>query len=268
MSGFGTSTFGLGPYGLAGSAVLSVDSAYVTSERSVVVVLTKTPLQNSTIGVGDALNPASWSIVRTDDSTVFHILASRLYTGTTEFELYTLEKFYDYSVTHTVAALGLVEPSGASIVVPTSTTFPGCKVPKSPTTPRGIVDLANPPFADQTVAGNYQVDSTGDYVNHSGEEFLRKIIIRRLSTDPGGFFYLDQYGLGLQLKEPIPITDLGKLKAQIELQVGKEPEFSAVSARVGLTASGILSILVRVLLSRTNQEMAIPIPVSSPVPSQ
>lgn len=268
MSGFGLGSFGTGYYGLGPSGVLSIDRAYVTSERSVVVVLTKPPLQDSTIGLGDALNPASWALTREDDGTIFHILASRLYTGQNEFELYTLEKFFDYSILHSVSGAGLLEPSGAPIVPPTSTTFPGCRVAARPNSPRGVVDLANPPFGDAAIAGNYQVDATGDYVNDSGEDFLRKIIVRRLSTDPGGFFYLDQYGIGLQLKEPVPNTDLGKLKAQIELVLMREPEFSAVSARVTLSSSGILSILVRVLLARTNQELAVPIPVLNPVSSQ
>jgi len=265
---FGLGSYGLSLYGIGATAVLSVSRVFVTSERSIVVVFAAAPLQDSPIGVGDALNPGSWSLFRTDDGTVFTILSSRLYSGTTQFELYTLEKFYDYSVTHTVSAAGVVDTNRAPIVPATFGTFPGCKIPSTGRTPRGVTDFANPQSSAGAIAGNYQVDATGDYVSDYGEAFLLKIITRRLSTDPGGFFHMQNYGMGLQAKGPLQTTDLGKVKAQVDLQLSREPEFSAVSSQVSLSSSGILKIVVRAILSATNQEIAISVPVVNAVPSQ
>lgn len=264
MSGFGISPYGLGPYGLGGSGVLSVSGAQPTSERTVVVTLTRPPLQSSTIGVGDATNPATWSITRTDDGTVFHVLAAKVLSDPSQVELYTLEKFFSYSILHTVACPGLLEPGGAPIVVPTSATFHGCTAVVVSSSTSAAVDFANPQTSGDAVPGTYQFDTSGDYASDTGMAFLQKIIIRRLTTDPGGFFYMQQYGLGIQTKAPLKTADMGKLKAQIELQLMREPEFSAVTARLSLSNSGILTILVRVLLSRTNQEVSIPVPVVSP----
>lgn len=263
MSGYGTIPYGLGLYGLGGAGPLSVVSAQASSERTVVVTLTRPPLQSSSIGTGDATNPASWSITRADDGTVFHVLSARVLGDPSQVEIYTLEKFFEFSILHLVSCPGLLDQTGALILLPSSATFAGCRaVPQISAAARGeSTDLANPQTSENDTAGVYHVDSSGDYKDVSGIPYLQKLIIRRLTTSPGGFFHLPSYGLGISVKSPLKTADMGKLKAQIELQLAREPEFSAVSVRVTLSNDGILTILVRALLSKTNQEVSVPIPV-------
>ena len=106
MSGgaWGLGTWGLGPWGgLAGlgGGILSFVSAYATSTNTVLVQLAAPPLAQSAVGVGDALNPVTWSVVQDDTGFVFTVIAV-LEVAPDMFELRTLEKLGSWLSTHTV----------------------------------------------------------------------------------------------------------------------------------------------------------------------
>jgi len=263
MGGWGTGSWGLSTWGFGGGSGLSIVSAYALTERSIVVTLTKAPLANNTIVVGDALNPKTWTITRQDTGEDLLVIASRKITDES-FELYTLRKFAHALITHEVSSTTLVDPSGDLIDPPTSTTFAGCKKVVVTPAPTATLDLRNIPAGDSSVAsGTLQVGTDGDYISSGGEEFLRKLIIRRLITQPGEFLYNPTYGVGLRDKEPLPTSDLPKLQAQIELQLQREPEIKNVATTLTLTSDNILTVQVQATLRKTNQQVVLSMPIQT-----
>lgn len=267
MPGWGSGGYGGSPWGLGSGGPLFAVSALVTSERTVVVELSDTPRANSPVGDGDALNPNTWYVdVLDSDGNVERsllVLAVRLYSGTTQFELYTLDKFEPSTITHRVGSDTLVDPGGVLITLPKYVDFLGCVAAQIPAANRGLVDVANPQTgAMDEGGGTLIVGSDGDYANESGIDLYRKLIIRRLTTTPGDFFYFDPtYGLGLRVKEPLGISDIPKLKAEVERQLKREPEFAAVQASITITPNGVMTITVRVQLTASGALLAIPIQV-------
>ena len=73
---------------------------------------------------------------------------------------------------------------------------------------------------------------------------------------------MTDYGVGLRLKEPLPIADMPKLKALIRLQLLREPEIASLDVGLTLTSEGILRINLIVTLRQTNQQ----VPVTLDVP--
>ena len=109
-------------------------------------------------------------------------------------------------------------------------------------------DLANPPTP---IAGSSNVGGTlriagGDYVNDTGDEFVRKMILRLLSTPEGGFFHLPAYGLGiLTAKSFIPPAKLLETKQKIEQAIRNSvPEVQAVQAQILLAPNGVLTVKI------------------------
>ncbi len=106
------------------------------------------------------------------------------------------------------------------------------------------------------------IDSGGDYTSMSGPEFIKKLILRRLTTKPGEFFHLPNYGLGLKEKEPLPVNNLRALAKAIEQQVAQEPEVGAVKATLSYAANAsILYVKVQVQLRQTGQQLVVPMAV-------
>lgn len=260
MAGWGTGLWGTSTWGLAGATSLSIISAYAVTERSLQVVLTSEAKHKSSVGVGDALNPATWRVVRNDTGASLLVLAVRNVSAGTVYELFLLDKLGNYMVTHTVSSTSLTTPLGSLIGTPNTANFLGCAKAQTKLVSASIVDLKNVPTGPTELSGTIEVGSDGDYQVHSGIDMLKKFIIRRLVTMPGEFFFLSpQYGIGFRIKEPLPTADLVKLRTAIELQLQQEPEFARVAVQLSLSSNNILSINVKALLSTTQQEVAIPI---------
>lgn len=101
-------------------------------------------------------------------------------------------------------------------------------------------------------SGTLIITSGGDYASQSGQDLIKKLIVRRLISKPGDFFHLPNYGLGLRIKEPIPNVDLRKLAVQIEEQVNLEPEVAESRASLSYAAgTGTLLINLKVRLKAT-----------------
>ena len=113
-------------------------------------------------------------------------------------------------------------------------------------------DLSNPP-TPHSPAGTLVLRAGGDYQTDTGPALLKKLILRRVTTPRGAFFHLPDYGLGLRVKEPLPTPELFKLKAELELQVKREPDVDAVAATVLYDRSGHLSVQLRVRTRKTGQ---------------
>ena len=259
MPGWGTIPWGLGPWGFGSFSSLFIVDTYVLTERSVRVVLSKEPQTISPIVPHDALDPRNWVITRGDTGAAYTVMGVVMAAPQT-VDIYTLQKWGDIFVTHTVDASALWDSSGAPIVLPFTDTFKGCVARKLSATAQGQVDLLNPQFGDaESVGGTLTITTSGDYAHESGVPYLRKLIIRRIVTDIGGFFHLDQYGLGLRAKQSTIGSDLQRLKGLIERQVALEPEFAAVRAKLSLTPTGILSITIKAKLAPSNEEVQVEI---------
>lgn len=256
MPGWGLGGWGLGSWGFGlGPFSLFIANAYASSTRSIHVTLSQPA------DLASALSPTSWTIQRLDTGeflTVITVVAGAL---NQEFDVYTIERFPAYPNQLQIRGDGLLSASLSPIVPPKFAVVYGLANSVSVNSVK-VVDLENPQYElPDRVAGTLRVDSSGDYVDHSGVPFLRKLVIRRLMTTPGDFFHLPDYGIGIRLKEPLPMNDLVKLRTEIQRQVLLEPEFDSAQVSVSLATNGVLTITVKAVLSTTQQEVVIPIEV-------
>lgn len=252
-------------WGLGVVSVLYIVGAYPTTIRSLVVELSTPPRALSAGTTGDALNPSTWTVTKPDGVQLPVFAVRRRSAQVFELLLGRPLGPEQGEVVHTITSVGLLAIPATSAMQVTQE-FAGLAEVVAVGTQDGVVDFANPPFPDGSrLGGTFLVDDSGGYAMDGGEEFLRKIIIRRLQTMPGEFFHMPDYGLGLRLKEPLQAGDLLKLKRAADLQLLREPEFSEVRTSLVLAANGTLSITVALRLASSNQEVVVPINVPSPL---
>lgn len=231
---YGYSTWG----GL--SVTTGLSSVLPIGPRVLQVDLDSPPLAASAFGASDALNPDVWSLVRQDTSESY-IIASVTRVTPTRFRLQLIAALGGPTVTHRLGAYTLRSPVGVLATAPRYLDFQGPAF-----APFAPPEQLNRPIdiASAGVGAAFRIGPTGDYVQHSGAELVRKLIIRRIVTVRGSFRHLPNYGFGIQPKGFINDTILFQLRSEIERVVLKEPE--VVSARVKLTrsAQGVLHIYV------------------------
>jgi len=108
------------------------------------------------------------------------------------------------------------------------------------------------------VGGTLNVNSAGDYQTMGGVELVRKLIIRRLTTRPGEFFHLPDYGFPFQTADVVRPVELVKLRAALREAVKREPEVK--DAGVGLSldsANGVLTVTVRAALQPAGETLEV-----------
>ena len=140
-------------------------------------------------------------------------------------------------------------------------------VPVSPGGRRFVSrDLANvvPPGGQATLgSGTFSITAGGDYAAQEGADLLKKLVVRRIITQPGEFFHLPNYGAGASPKSPVPGGGASALKALLEAQVRLEPDVQDVTATVTFQPSlSLLSILLAVQERSTGQVVRIGLNVS------
>lgn len=263
--GWGLDDKGLLPYGDAASIGAFVTRALAVTTRQVDVTVSNFVLDNSPFLTGDALNPSTWAIQRLDTAVFLNVVGVEQ-VGTFTYRLLTLEEFGAATVPHRASTSTLLDLSGNLIGSPRQADFLGlleaatasfdARLAKQKTAAR---DFANAQVPGASVfGGTLQLTGGGDYQTVTGTELTKKLIIRRLISRPGDFFHLPDYGIGLRVKEPVPLTDLPKLKKRIEQQVMLEPEVEAVSVRLTLEASrNLLSIQLQAREKKTGQSVEI-----------
>lgn len=263
--GWGFDDFGLLPYGdAAGSIGISLKAASVVSTRQVEVEVSNLAQDDSPFLAGDALNPSTWLVQRLD-SLVFLNVVSVTQTGTYKYTLLCLEEFGPVGVTHRVSSTTLKDQSGNAIVSPRQADFLGITDAAKDTVEDRLatrrmaaVDIANPQVPKEPFfAGTLQLGADGDYLLESGTQLIRKLWLRRLVTQKGDFFHLPDYGVGIRVKEPIPVANLGRLKTQIEEQLAREPEVESVTATVSMDSRGILTVQARGALRKTGEAVQV-----------
>lgn len=247
MSGpWGISPYGLGTWG-AGDPVTIVRCTPL-STHSVYVQLAAPALAESVIGVGDALNPASWFVKLDDLSKTWTVIAVRQI-SVVEYELRVSRALENVRKTHRAGSEVLRNATGLMCAAPYYQTFLGVVSDRNvQASPTGSYDLANQPAGLSDGGGTLVVLSGGGYARIQGPEFYKKLVLRRLTTTPGAYFHIskDDYGIGLQIKRPIRTSELIAFQTQIELEMLKEPGISSCEVKATLIAGGGLILQISV----------------------
>ena len=229
-----------------------ISLVYPTTWRTMRFELTEAPdFVVSSAGPGDALNPLSWSLERLDNDSFLTPVAVAQVNATT-FDVTVTQVLPSHLIQVECGIVGLVfggTPTSATVTVQGMTWAPvfypdGVAAQKLQVT----TDLANPPIPisdSSNVGGTLQI-AGGDYVNETGDAFVKKMILRLLSTPKGGFFHLPDYGYGvLTAKTFIPPSKLLETKQGIEQAIKNSiPEVSAVQAQITLMPNGLLKVTI------------------------
>lgn len=259
---WGVQQWGGGQWG-AGGASVTVDTANAIATKVVRIGMTGVPLVGVATRTGDALNKATWTIWRTDTLDVFTVVQVD-YVDDVTYDITVVENFGPVNVLHQVSALPMLTPALIPIDLPASATFYGLEAAEtSVRQPDETIDFTNFPAPVNPPGGTLQISGAGDYKTEGGEQLVRKLIIRRLTTAPGEFFHLPNYGLGLRVKEPLPIADLRKLKAAINEAVQAEREVIAVDTALEVSGETLIAQLrVKLKAGSGNLNMLVHLPPS------
>jgi len=267
-AGWGILPWGRGAWGSA-DMDLHIVSALATGPNTVEVTLSMEPMHVTGFSIGDALDPRTWFIMRADTSTSFTILAVREVSSTV-FELRVLEPFGSWRVSHRVQSNTLQSVGGFTIIAPRYADFLGVeaedRVSGLPVNRQYRQrDIANPPTPKglDNIGGTLIITSGGDYANEEGAALVRKLVIRELFTNPGEFFWLPTWGIGVAEKIPLPASDMVLLKTTIERQIKRNPEVEGATASLNLASDGTLTIKLRVQVRSSGQSIDIAAQVSS-----
>ena len=269
--GWGLEHHGIDPYGSARALeALTMQHAVAVSLKQVMVTLSTAAQAIVATLPGDALNPATWVIQRLDTNAFLNVIAVTSVTPSV-YILTTIQPFGPTSVMHRVSSTTLRDIVGSLIQQPNSADFLGIASADnafSAVAARRQVaarDIANPqtPVKTGLSGGTLVVTAGGDYATETGAALIRKLVTRRIISTPGDFFHAPEYGVGIPRKEPIPASELVKLRTRIEQQVKTEPEVDDASASITLDANNIMTVSVRVRVKKTGE----PVDVSLPIPT-
>jgi hypothetical protein len=217
----------------------------------------------SSVLIGDALNPSTWPLARMDSGQLIPV-AAVTQLSPTSVVLRTLLPLPPFTAQAALNADGLLDSLGNLFASPRLFVFAGLteaaiSTPALEAASRTISqkDLQNipAPDVDGGISGTLAVMG-GDYVNQSGVDLLRKLIIRRIITTPGDFFHIPNYGVGLRVKEPIPTGDLIKLKTLVATQIRLEPEVDDVVVGVAQNQNQ-LTVTASVRVKATGQRLQV-----------
>lgn len=233
-------SWGLGEWGTdvwGADPTLTVASAVAATTHSVVVTLTRAPRAYSPISSGDALNPASWEVFRTDLTRTFTPIGVLKITDR-RFQIFLRQALSSRNYSHTVRSNVLRSAAtGVLISLPRSSTFPGVLATAAVNEPRGAWDFESA----NVLSGTLQTTAGGTYQRIFTEDVLRKLIFRRLTTMPGSYYHLaqDEFGQGLKVKERMRASSLPALKVNIEQEVKREPNVLSATATLSLSSGGL-----------------------------
>lgn len=198
------------------------------------------------------LNANTWRITHDDGDRIFVALVTEIsdnpFTAQTVLDLLLVTPLGNGSEVHTVATT-MVEDDGDP-ADPISLTFLGITSTAKPPASRENerIDLFNSPFPVNPFGGTLAIGSDGDYIRVSGADLDRKLIYRRLSTRPGSFKHLPDYGLGIGEQEPVALGTASPeaFKQEIRRQILQEPTIQDAQVRLSINPrEGILTVQLR-----------------------
>lgn len=260
---WGTGPWGTGPWASV-SATFNVVRAFALSESSVVVELSSAPQDLTLVAFGDVRNPTSWGVTRLDTSAPFPVLEVVPHSPADfMWEVRVLGRFPGSPRMCRVRATNLKAATGAPVTAPAYADFLGVQWAATATADgqaaqrgfgtRDLRNLPAPQIEGTSLGGTLQV-SGGDYVLEDGAQLVRKLILRRLTATPGDFFHLPKYGVGLRVKQPLPVASVVLLQAEIRRQIQAEPDVEGVTASVE-QGQNVFVVRVSATLKRTGQRV-------------
>jgi hypothetical protein len=254
IGGWGISPWGMGGGGGGG---LSILACYAVTKRTIRVELSLEPMHRSGFLTGDATNPKTWTVYRVDTGAALTVLAvSAVGASALVYDLAVGQDLGPAIVQHYCASMTLLDVYGAP-VGPLTAALPGAQDEDDfrPGLRTGLrryqqrdlaaVNMRTGTGGSDAVGlpgGTLSIDSTGNYQSTTGIALTKKMILRRLTTRPGGFFHLPEFGAGIAEKGMLPGGGLIALKAEIERQVKREPEVATASVRLSQYPGGVLQI--------------------------
>jgi hypothetical protein len=257
LSGFGIGPFGLSPFGVgsvSSSTGFFIESAILISSNELLVTFSMPIIPEAIV------NPNVWD-VRDDDTgaqlPVYGVQPLNNYQAL----IYFSEPASPFA--HLFSVGGDILSSVGDVLDPPRAPFIGCDLPAEIGTQRKDYDLANPFLSSDGAPSTMSIGSGGDYNVESGRQLVLKLVIRRLISSPRDFiFYPDTYGVGLKVNVPIYMTDLARLRVQVQQSLEQEPELQAVQVSVTLdTVNSILMLNIRGKLRTTGAPFSIDVPL-------
>jgi hypothetical protein len=248
--GWGKQPWGEAAFG-AGSPTVAVSTVVADSTNTLVVTFASAVNSTSPFAAGDVLNPSTWQVTRFDTNQDL-ICAAVRQVGMSQVELYVVDPLADQGVAHRVATVARNGDGSVNYVV-SSATCDGVVADVSKnqggalrrSTQRDHANRPAPSARKGIGGGTLRVGADGDYVSDVGDSYLRKRIFRRLTTAPGDFFWLPDYGVGLRVKEELPSGSLPVLRQRIIDQVLRETDVESVDVSLQLrTALGALDVTI------------------------
>lgn len=123
----------------------------------------------------------------------------------------------------------------------------------------GRYDLSNPNLladaqGNVVSLGTLQVTEAGDYALESGAKYLRKRLLRRLTTAQRAFLFLPDYGLALPAKRLLRPSELRRFHAEALRQIKAEPDVASARVEVTQPDAGVLEVFVRVTMTNGRRE--------------
>lgn len=153
---------------------------------------------------------------------------------------------------------------GSATLTPSAVGFPGIYIIRPRRLPRARRARMSVDLRYETFEQRWRTDEFGDLQVHEGEDFVRKKLIRRFLSTPGGFVHLREYGAGLRLKQKINATAQAQLRARIRDQALREPEVDTVRVAINADVPDTLIVGVSVTLtSQRNLRLSFELPVGA-----
>lgn len=225
---------------------LFLESAVALNTHAVVVTFSRPARCSSQVAIGDALNPATWTASRVSTGEAYTpVLVQRI--SDRRVVVTFREALASWHYYHRIGSTTLQADTRVLISAPYSVDFRGVLATTELNEPSGPFDL----LTTDVVAGGLRTTEAGGYARVYGVELIKKMIFRRLTTMPGGFFHIpeSEFGVDLKIKGVLKTSNLASLRRKIVDEIGREP--GVLESAVSLTLrSGVLSIHIR---ARTEQ---------------
>jgi hypothetical protein len=142
---------------------------------------------------------------------------------------------------------------------------PGITTPRTRKKLKQVAVATGVDFRYSTFDAVYILDSRSDIDVHAGTEVVKKRIIRRIISSPGGFYHLPTYGVGLRAKGPFNSTRVGQIEAKIREQILEEDDVEEVEVRVTVPEPSTLLIRIR---AKTSQSQRFELMIEAPEDGQ
>lgn len=273
MSGFGQQGWGATAWGGGGPAPFTLDAVWAHTAQTIRARFTSPIRAIGDRSAKDGLTRSNYALTAPTSGSLLttptppRILAARAVDPTT-IELLLAGELEGSGVTYKLTIAPTVENASGALLELRMGTFRGLLTPRTDSGGRRRADaLASPGLVDlrysatpQSPAGTLKASPEGDLDLGEGPTTLRKLMFRRLTTEPGEFAWLPGYGLAIRQSAPIRALNVSRLAAEAKRQLLREPELASAQVAVEhRTGRGILILAITGTM-RDGQGIALEVP--------